>query len=204
MPHGSLGVVVVDGQVAEVLRPGFRTTTNWVGRLTNLVTNKLDRTDVYLVDLRALPIPFAFDASTGGVATKYQVIVELRVRPDPASLIRLIEHAVGDRDGLGARAFYDQVRTEVAAVVQPRLTATQAEPSQLAAIEREVMAELARSVGDRYGVDLTARVSPVLSTVSLNVRVGGGASPATKKCADCGHDLESSKSSARSAAGPSP
>ncbi len=193
VPHGTLGLVLLDGEIKERLRPGFQTTEGVLDRFKNLFTGKIDRAAVYLVALRPMALPFAIDIAEAGAATKYQVVVELRIRKDDASLLRMIEQVVGDRDAADSKSFLDQIRPQIGIILEPRLTARRLDPAQRAAVEAEVQAEVQQRVGEGYGVDLSVRIVPVVSTASASVRVGGGTLPQTKKCVKCAVELEASK-----------
>ena len=204
IPRGTVGIVVVDGSIAERLRPGFRTTETVASRFANLFTGKLDNSALYLVDLRPILLSFESEAQAAGVATRYEIVVEVALSGDDARLLRAIESFVRDRDAVGSREVYNALRPQIAAVVEPRLTAQRLDATRRAAVEAEVRDELQKLVGDKLGFELSVRVVAGASSTTINLRLGEGATPQTKKCVSCGHVLEASRKFCTKCSAPQP
>lgn len=195
VPRGTVGVVVLDGKVAERLRPGFRTTETVVDRFINAFSCRLDNTSVYLIDLRPILVPLEITAQSGGTSTTYEVLVEARIPEDDTRLLRMFDALVRDKPAITTREVYDELRPRILALATPRLTSARLDPAQRAATETELQKVLQASVGEPCGLEVAVSVAASSTSTTVQLRVGGAATPATKKCvnAGCGVQLESSR-----------
>lgn len=194
VPRGSVGVVVVDDEIREILSPGFQIAVGVMDRLVGLFTNKAARTDVYLIDLRPVPVPFMFEARAGSVVTKYELVVEARVLSrDKAGMLLFLEQAVGNRENLTSKAVYDLLRPMVQATVQPMLSRAAQEPVDIRTLEAVILATLENQVTRRVGMALTVHLAPSATVASFDLRLGGIPAPQTKPCVACGKALPSTK-----------
>jgi hypothetical protein len=189
VPAGSAGVVVVDGVVERVLPPGQQTAISLFGRIANFFTGRSDRTALYLVDLRPLPIPFAVRTrlTSGGQMLETQVLVTFHVeRNDPAKLGAFLEGTVGARNSYGAVDLFQLLRPEVtqlATSVLERLSA-RGEVSWSEA-EATIRREIAERIGGRWALDADVTVAPLSATTTIDLRVGAARLPPVRACAKC-------------------
>ena len=195
VPRGTVAVLVRDGRVEEVLPPGKQVAVGWLDRVASLFSDKVARTDFYLIDVRALPIPFTVDArsASGAAVTRYQVLVEVQVkRDDRAALAQFLEQ-FGAADSVSQRTLYDHLRQTVEAAVRPHLAGLSDGAGDLARVEAALTAELRNGAAGRAGLEVSVRVSAVAASVSVDLHLGDAPAPAKKKCVKCSNELESSK-----------
>jgi hypothetical protein len=196
VPPGTIGVVLVDGLVERILPPGEQTSVSVFERITRFFSGQTgDRTALYLVDLRPLPVPFAVQTRPGksGDAAETQVVVSFSLqRGDKEGIASFIANVLGARAAYTARDLYDLVRPEVSALATQALerlgtggafTYDAAE----AAIRVALEARLAR-----YGFTLGVTVAPLTTTTSLSFCLGTGEAPEVRPCAACSAELPSS------------
>ncbi len=188
-------MLVRDGQVEELLPPGRQVAVGWLDRLASLFSDKVARTDFFLVDARPLPIPFTVDARSadGAAVTRFQVLVELRVqRDDRAALLRFLEQ-FGARDALSQKNLYDHLRPAVDAAMRPHLSALAGANPDLSRAATVIAQALTTGVAGAAGLDATAHITPVASSVSVDLQLGDAPAPAHKPCVKCGVELAASK-----------
>ncbi len=193
VPRGTVGVLVSDGRIVDRLQPGFRTTENLASRFMNLFNNKLENTSLYLIDLRPVLVPLEVEAQSGGTSLLYLVMVDASLPQDDAKLLRLLDRLVRDKQSVTTRDVFNELRPRILAVVEPLVAGTNLDPGQRAALEEKIQGLLRAKVGDEFGFDLSVSISMSASSTTVNVRVGEGATPATKKCVSCAADIESSR-----------
>jgi hypothetical protein len=175
VPPGSAGVVVVDGVVARVLPPGQQTAISLFERIAGFFSGRSERTSLYLVDLRPLPIPFTVRTrlGAGGRRLETQVLVCFRVdRSDPARLAVFLENTVGARTSYRAVDLFQLLRPEVAQIATGILERVREDPRERA--EVEIRRELAERIGARWGLLADVSVAPLAATTTIDLVLGRG------------------------------
>jgi predicted nucleic acid-binding Zn ribbon protein len=194
VPRGSLGAVMCDGEITEVLKPGFRTTENIVDRFTNLFSQRLERTFVYLIDTKPLLMGFDVPRQQGGTSTSFEVAVDLRLRDhDKAAVAAAIAGLLGARDSVSTRDVYHQLRPRILGLVTPRLQATTVQAGDLEATASDLRRALQEAIADPIGLELNVTISASNTACMVDVRVGDAPTPTTKKCVGCTADIEASR-----------
>jgi hypothetical protein len=196
VPAGTVGVVLIDGLVERILPPGEQTSVSVFERITRFFSGQTgDRTALYLVDLRPVPVPFAVRTrpGAGGDQAETQVVVSFSLqRGDKEGIASFIANVVGARPAYTARDLYDLVRPEVSALatqVLERLGTAGAFTYEAAeaAIRVALEAQLAR-----YGLALSVTVAPLTTTTSLSFCLGTGEAPEVRPCSQCSAELPAS------------
>lgn len=197
VPIGSVGVVVVDGLVSELLAPGLQTTLNLFERVAGFFTGKTERTAFYLIDLRPIPVPFTVKTrrDAGGAEIQTQVLVSLRLdRSDRAGIARFIERVLGTAPAYSSGDLFTLLRPEVTRVARAAIERLAARGDlDYAAAEAAIARELGASISGEYGLGVSVRVAPLTTTVSLDLLLG--AEPAgmdTRTCPSCASELPAS------------
>jgi hypothetical protein len=193
VPPGTIGVVLVDGLVERILPPGEQTSVTLFERITRFFSGQTgDRTALYLVDLRPVPVPFAVRTrpGSGGDEAETQVVVSFSLqRGDKEGIASFIANVLGARAAYSARDLYDLVRPEVSALATQALErlATQGAftyEAAEAAIRAALEARLAR-----HGLTLSVTVAPLTTTTSLSFSLGTGEAPEVRPCTACRAEL---------------
>jgi len=196
VPPGTVGVVLVDGIVERILPPGEQTSVSLFERITRFFSGQSgDRTALYLVDLRPVPVPFAVKTrpGKGGDAAETQVVVSFSLqRGDKEGIASFIANVLGARPAYTARDLYDLVRPEVSALATQALERLSAQgaftyEAAEAAIRLALEARLAR-----YGLALSVTVAPLTTTTSLSFCLGTGDAPEVRPCSACSAELPAS------------
>lgn len=209
VPHGSVGVVSVDGAVEEVLSPGKRTTVTWLDRLQDLFTDKLERTSFYLVDLRPIPVPIRFEAPVQGSDATVEATATILAsvdRSDKISLGTFLQAVVRERGTLDQKDLHLLLTGQVAQRVRQLVViGLNADPEDFVGVATRVAAQLNEELGTRLGLHLDLLID--LSTVkSIDLRLGLGDAPTTRPCAEegCGHQVPASAAFCPSCGGQQP
>lgn len=192
IPPGTVGAVMVDGLVERLLPPGEQTSVTIFERIAAFFTRRDDRTALYLIDLRPVPVPFAVQTRPGsdGRAVQTQVVVSFSLqRGDKEGIASFIASVLGNRAAYGARDLYDLLRPEVTASAGhtlERLASAGAFTYEAAesTIRRELEAKLAR-----YGLTLSVTVAPLTTTSSLSFCFGTGDAPTHRPCSSCAAEI---------------
>jgi hypothetical protein len=192
VPPGSVGVVVVDGVIDQVLPPGERTSLSLFERIANFF-RKSDRTAFYLVDQRPMPVPFIVSSrpNSEGKTTKTQVLATFYApRGDRAGLGNFLANVVGVRAGYGAQDLYNLVRPEVVRIAQDVLERLETEAGlTYAEAEARLRVALEALITPRYGLTVDATVAPLTSIQSLSFHLGTGSAPKVRPCSQCRREL---------------
>ncbi|MEP7125598.1 MAG: zinc-ribbon domain-containing protein, partial [Byssovorax sp.] len=197
VPAGSVGVVLVDGLVERILPPGEQTSVSVFERITRFFSGQTgDRTALYLVDLRPVPVPFAIRTrpGSGGDQAETQVVVSFSLqRGDKEGLASFIANVVGARSTFSARDLHDLVRPEVSALATQVLErlGTQGGTFTYDAAETAIRAALEARLA-RYGLALSVTVAPLTTTTSLSFCLGTGEAPEVRPCGKCSAELPAS------------
>ncbi len=201
VPAGTVGLVVVDGVLERVLPPGERTTITLFERIARFFHDltsggpRDDRTALFLVDQRPVPVPFAVTTrgSRDGRSLATQVLCTFHLpRGDKARMAAFLANVVGDRAGFAAQDLHDLLRPEVGRIATLRLEKLQeAERFSYPEAERAVRDALEDSLGPRYGLAVSVTLAPVAATVSFNVCLGTGRAPRVRACVGCARELPS-------------
>ena len=192
IPPATVGAVMVDGLVERLLPPGEQTSVSIFERIAAFFTRRDDRTALYLIDLRPVPVPFAVQTrpASDGRAVQTQVVVSFSLqRGDPQGIALFIANVLGNRATYGARDLYDLLRPEVTASarhVLERLASAGAFTYEAA--EAAIRAELERKLG-RNGLALGVTVAPLTTAKSLSFCFGTGEAPSHRPCTQCGVEL---------------
>lgn len=193
VPPGTVGVVLVDGLVERILPPGEQTSMTLFERITRFFSGQTgDRTALYLVDLRPVPVPFAVRTrpGSGGDEAETQVVVSFSLqRGDKEGLASFIANVLGARAAYSARDLYDLVRPEVTTIATQALERLSAQgaftyEAAEAAIRAALEARLAR-----HGLTLSVTVAPLTTTTSLSFSLGTGEAPEVRPCSACKAEL---------------
>ncbi len=206
VPRGSIGVVMLDGALKEVLPPGLQTTVGWGEQLLGLFSDRMKRTDFFLVDLRPLPIPFTAQIRTPetGQSTRYRILVEISVlRDDWGALNVLLDQTLAGESCLSAKALYDRLSPYVQEASKRTLAAAESGELDLKTVEERIAEEL-RPVCQQRGLGVQVHISPVATLVSLDFQLGTAPAPAVKSCVECGAEIASSKKFCTSCGGEQP
>jgi predicted amidophosphoribosyltransferase len=197
VPSGSIGVVSVDGEVVEILRPGKRTTVTWLDRLADLVTDRLERTSFYLLDLRPIPVPVRLQAPVPGGDRTVEATATLLAsidRSDKTTLGTFLQAVVRERDTVSQKDLHlllsGRATQRIRQLVVEGLART---PEDFVGVSRQVAAQLDDELGQRFGLELELLIE--LDTVrSLELRLGQGDSPASRFCTaeGCGQEMPAS------------
>jgi hypothetical protein len=197
VPVGSVGVVLVDGVVSELLPPGRQTTLNLFERIAGFFTGADERTAFFLVDLRPVPVPFTVKTrrDAGGTEIQTQVLASLALeRGDRDGIARFIERVLGSKPSFTSADLFTLLRPEVTRVARAaieRLVA--ADDLNYAAAEAAIQRELGASIPADYGLGVSVRVSPLTSTLSFDLALGGQPAGAdTRVCGSCGTTVPAS------------
>jgi double zinc ribbon protein len=197
VPPGTVGVVLVDGLVERILPPGEQTSVSLFERITRFFSGKTgDRTALYLVDLRPVPVPFAVRTrpGSGGDEAETQVVVSFSFqRGDKEGMASFIANVLGARESYTARDLYDLVRPEVSAIATQVLErlGTQDGGFTYEAAEAAIRAALELRLA-RYGLTLSVTVAPLTTTTSLSFCLGTGEAPEVRPCGKCSAELPAS------------
>ncbi len=197
VPVGSVGVVVVDGLVTELLPPGRQTTLNLFERIAGFFTGQTERTAFYLVDLRPVPVPFTVKTQrdAGGAEIQTQVLASMRLdRSDRAGIARFIERVLGAAPAYTSNDLFTLLRPEVTRVARAAIERLAARGDlDYAAAEAAIQRELGASIPGEYGLGVRVRVAPLTTTVSLDLHLGGEpAGMDTRLCGSCSTALPAS------------
>ncbi len=193
VPPGTVGVVVVDGLVERILPPGEQTSVTLFERITRFFSGQTgDRTALYLVDLRPVPVPFAVRTrpGSGGDEAETQVVVSFSLqRGDKEGLASFIANVLGPRASYSARDLYDLMRPEVSALATQALERLAAQGAfTYEAAEAAIRAALEARFA-RHGLTLSVTVAPLTTTTSLSFSLGLGEAPEVRPCAACKAEL---------------
>lgn len=194
IPPGTVGAVLVDGLVERLLPPGEQTSVTLFERIAAFFTHRDDRTALYLIDLRPVPVPFAVQMRPGsdGRAVQTQVMVSFSLqRGDKEGIALFIADVLGSRAAFAARDLYDLLRPQVTATAEHVLERLASAGSfTYEAAEAAIRAELERELG-RNGLTLRVTVAPLTTTKSLSFCFGTGEAPSHRPCSKCGAELPS-------------
>lgn len=176
IPPGTVGVVVVGGNVERLLPPGEQTTVPLFERIANFFTGKGADTAFYLLDLRPIPIPFAVQsrANAEGRSVQAQILTSFSIpRGDRDAVGTFLQNVLGPRAGFTSGDLYNLLRPEVtriAGLVLERLTNDG--EIRYAEAEAEIRRALSEQLGRRYGLVVDVGVAPLTSTQSLSFKLG--------------------------------
>jgi hypothetical protein len=193
VPAGTVGVVVVDGVVRELLPPGQRTALGLFERIANFFTGRGDRTAFYLIDLRPIPVPFTVTTrpSSHGRTVQTQVVVNFSLqRGNKEGIATFIASVLGPKAGFSGQDLYSQLRpdvTRIATLALERLAS--AGDLSYAEAEALVQNELTNHLSARTGLTVSVSLAPLTSTASLNFHLGTGQAPNVRACAKCSAEL---------------
>jgi hypothetical protein len=202
VPRGSVGVLFDGNEILEVVRPGNDITIGVLTRIWDrlkqlgmLTAGTTTQTDLYLIDVRPVPVPFTVELTgSTGVSTKVEVLVEASVRPDDrAGMKRLLDSELLEQEALTARGLYDFLSPRVQKSMR-QLLATHADgisADECAEIEAQLRDELQRQIADAYGLALAVRVTPLAEMIALDIHLGLAPAPAIKQCKSCKRELRS-------------
>lgn len=192
IPPATVGAVLVDGLVERLLPPGEQTSVSIFERIAAFFTRRDDRTALYLIDLRPVPVPFAVQTRAGsdGQAVQTQVVVSFSLqRGDKQGIALFIANVLGSRASYGARDLYDLLRPEVTASARQVLERLASAGSfTYEAAEAAIRAELERKLG-RHGLALGVTVEPLTAAKSLSFCFGTGEAPSHRPCSKCGVEV---------------
>jgi hypothetical protein len=193
VPAGTVGAVLVDGVVERILPPGEQTSVTLFERIANFFSGRRDRTALYLIDVRPVPVAFAVQTrpTAEGKSIQSQVVVSFSLgRGDKEGIASFVANVLGPKPAFSAQDLHDLLRPEVtryAGAVLERLASEG--PIRYADAESEIRRELTERLGPRYGLSLAVSVAPLVSTASLNICLGTGQAPQLRRCGDCGAEL---------------
>ncbi len=201
IPDGSIGVVSVDGEIEEILRPGKRTTVTWLDRLSSLFTEKLDRTAFYLIDLRPIPIPIRFEMpvspsgdGTAGGGTSVEAVATLVANVDRSSrnsLATFVQAVVRERKSLSQKDLHALLAAEVGDVARRHVVASlRVDPDDFVGVAARVASMLNQDLGTRLGLHLDLLLD-LRALRSIDLRLGVGEAPAARYCVteSCGAEM---------------
>ncbi len=201
VPNGTIGLLAVDGEVEEILRPGKRTTVTWLDRLLSLFTERLERTAFYLVDLRPIPVPLAFEAPVAGDATDRTVgdsTVEATAtllasvdRASKTSLATFLQMVVRERESLTQQDLRALLADEAGYRLRQLVVGgLRQDPAALDAVAARVAAELNSEIGVRLGLQLDLRLD-LAPVRSVDIHLGTAEAPAVRTCVaeGCGAEM---------------
>ena len=197
VPSGSIGVVSVDGEVVEILRPGKRTTVTWLDRLADLFTDRLERTSFYLLDLRPIPVPARLQSPVPGGDRTVEATATLLAsidRSNKTTLGTFLQAVVRERDTVSQKDLHLLLSSRATQRIRQLVVESLANtPDDFIGVARQVGARLDDELGQRFGLELELLIE--LDTVrSLELRLGQGDSPASRFCAveGCGQEMPAS------------
>ena len=196
VPAGSVGVVLVDGIVKELLPPGHRTAIGLFERFAGFFGDRTDRTAFFLIDLRPLPIPFTVRSrpEVGGPALETQVVISTYLdRGDREGIARFLGTVVAGRVSLAAADLHAMLRPDVVRECRVLLERAAAQGAPVwDELETGIRARLDEAFGARYGLRFTVSVAPLVATQSLSFHLGTGPAPRVRACVSCGAELPAS------------
>ena len=194
VPGGSVGVVCVDGEVREVLRPGKRTTVTWLDRLVDLFTDKLEHTSFYLIDLRPIPVPLRLEVPIQGTGTSARATATLLAsvdRSSPTSLATFLQTVVRERDALEQKDLHLHLAQQAAQRMRQMVVdGLRKTPEDDLGVAARVAAVLNNEFGPRLGLHLDLLID-LTSVRSLDLSLGRGEAPQTRRCDEegCEHEM---------------
>jgi methylglyoxal synthase len=176
IPPGTVGVVVVGGQVERLLPSGEQTTVTLFDRVANFFIGKGGTTAFYLLDLRPIPIPFTVQtrASATGRSMQTQILTSFQIpRGDREAVGMFLTNVLGPRAGFSAGDLYSLLRPEVtriAGLLLERLG--QQGEVRTAETEAELRRILGEQLARRYGLVVDVDIAPLTSTASMSFQLG--------------------------------
>ncbi len=193
VPNGTIGLLSVDGEVEEILRPGKRTTVTWLDRLLSLFTERLERTAFYLVDLRPIPVPLAFEAPVAGGDIGAEATATLLANVDRSSktsLATFLQTVVRERESLTQQDLHALLADEAGyRLRQLVVDGLRRDPAALDAVAVRAAAELNSEIGVRLGLQLDLRLD-LAPVHSVDVHLGTAEAPAVRTCVAAGCGVE--------------
>ena len=197
IPRGSVAVILVDGQVEEILPPGHQLAVGWLDRLSSVFSDKLKRSEFFLIDTRPLPIPFPMRARSndGSSLSDHQVLVELSIQAeDKGSLSQFLDRF--GRDGtVTQRSMHDALKSYVEPLLKPQLSAWTDGIGDLDSAAQSLNAALSSGPLASSGMRSTVRILTTSTSASIDLLLGVAPAPATKLCvnATCGKEMPSTQ-----------
>jgi hypothetical protein len=193
VPPGTIGVILVDGVVREVLPPGERTAIGRFERIANFFTGRGDRTAFYLVDLRPIPVPFTVTTrpSSQGRTVQTQVVVSFSLQKgNKEGIAAFIANVLGSKAGFSGQDLYSLLRPEVTRIATLALERL-ANDGELSYADAEALVrrDLETQLGTRTGLAVSVALAPLTSTASLSFHLGTGAAPRVRACSTCAAEL---------------
>lgn len=199
VPPGAIGVVVLDGQVRQVLPPGEQTTIGWLKELVRLAEGDLagagaavldrltesDRMSFYLLDRRPLPMAFAVDVPGHSGLLHVQVQTLATVGGSEKALGAFLDTVVRDADSLGAQDLYTRFRGQVQRL---GADAVHNHAPNWSKAESSLSSTLRERLG-RHGLNMEVLVAPRDTLFRMECTLGGSPTPKVRSCASCGADV---------------
>jgi hypothetical protein len=198
VPADSVGVIVLDGKVKEVVSPGLRLSAGIFDKLGKFFSNligresELDRSTFYLVAVSPILFPPMMVTAPAGDGTEVQVqtVVQgvLPNKDDMEGLGRFFQNVVGASKSVGRKDLVTQLRPKVDKAVQDAIAR---HGDDYAAGEAMVTASLKTSLGETTGFDFRVELTPKGTTVSMETILGLYEMPEQVPCTNwnCEHQI---------------
>ena len=233
VPTGSIAVVMLDGQVTEILPPGRQTTLSFFKDILESVrasddsdrslwqrawsafttgggamveqvldrafSDRLQRTNFYLVDRR--PVPVHFQYLVPGLSEGHTVTLGVTVSAhllggsDQAArdaLTTFINLLVADRESLNAQVVHQRLLPHVERLVKDGAHRFRTEQGlDLERLEAFLRERLAADFGNEHGLRFDVLAAPRNTIVGLDIHLGQATTPDLRDCVDptCGAEL---------------
>lgn len=202
VPRGSVAVLFDGTRIVEIVRPGNEITIGLLKRawdrlrqLGVMTAGTTPQADLFLIDLRPVPIPFTVDiAGPTGLTSKVEVLAEVSVRlDDHGALIRLLSSELLRHESLSTRGLYDALSPRIQKTIQQLLAqySDGLRTEDFAQLEEQLWRQVQGQIVDPYGLWVTIRLTPLAEMIALDIHLGLAPAPAVKKCVDCGAEIRS-------------
>jgi len=198
VPADSVGVIVLDGKVKEVVSPGLRLSAGIFDKLGKFFSNligresELDRSTFYLVAVTPILFPPMMVTAPAGEGSEIQVQTVVQgvfpSKDDMQSLGKFFQNVVGASQSVGRKDLVTQLRPKVDKAVQDAIAR---HGDDYPAGEAMVTSSLAASLGETTGFSFRVELTPKGTTVSMETILGLYEMPEQVPCTNwnCEHQI---------------